>query len=123
MEVRIDKWLWVVRVFKTRSLATDACRNGRVTIAGQPVKASRGVRVGETIVVQKDELSRTFRVLGLLERRVGAQVAKDYVQDLTPAAEFEKKREPNFIAPMYRPKGTGRPTKKDRRALDSLDQD
>ena len=120
MDVRIDKWLWAVRVFKTRSLATDACRNGRVTIGGQPTKPSRDVRIGETIVVQKDEMTRTFKVLGLLEQRVGAQVAKEYVQDLTPASEFEKKREPNFFPPMYRPKGAGRPTKKDRRALDSF---
>lgn len=120
MDVRIDKWLWAVRVFKTRSLATDACRNGRVTIAGIPTKPSRDVRIGETIVVKKDEMTRTYKVLGVLEQRVGAQVAKQYVEDLTPASEFEKKREPNFLPPMHRPKGAGRPTKKDRRALDSF---
>lgn len=120
MAVRIDKWLWAVRVFKTRSLATDACRNGRVTIAGQPVKPSREVRIGETIVVQKDEMTRTFKVLGLLEQRVGAPLAKQYVEDLTPPSEFEKKREPNYLPPMHRPKGAGRPTKRDRRALDSF---
>lgn len=120
MDVRIDKWLWAVRVFKTRSLATDACRNGRVTIAGQPVKPSREVRIGEIIVVQKDELTRTFKVLGLLEQRVGAPKAKEFVEDLTPPSEFQKKREPNFLPPIYRPKGAGRPTKKDRRALDTF---
>lgn len=120
MAVRIDKWLWAVRVFKTRSLATDACRNGRVTIAGQPVKPSREVRIGETIVVQKDEMTRTFKVLGLLEQRVGAPLAKQYVEDLTPPSEFEKKRQPNYLPPMHRPKGAGRPTKRDRRALDSF---
>jgi ribosome-associated heat shock protein Hsp15 len=120
MDVRIDKWLWAVRIFKTRSIATDACRNGRVTIGGQPVKPSREVRVGETIVVFKDELTRTFKVLGLLEQRVGAPLAKEYVEDLTPASEFEKKREPKFLPPMFRPKGAGRPTKKDRRALDKV---
>jgi ribosome-associated heat shock protein Hsp15 len=120
MDVRIDKWLWAVRVFKTRSLATDACRNGRVTIGGQPVKPSRDVRIGETIVVQKDDMTRTFKVLDLLEQRVGAQVAKAFAEDLTPPSEFQRKREPNFIPPLYRPKGTGRPTKKDRRALDSF---
>jgi ribosome-associated heat shock protein Hsp15 len=120
MDVRIDKWLWAVRVFKTRSLATDACRNGRVTIGGQSTKPSRDVHIGETIVVQKDEMTRTFKVLGLLEKRVGAQVAKQYMEDLTPPSEFQKKREPNFVPPMYRPKGAGRPTKKDRRALDSF---
>src|SRR3954468_10092555 len=120
MDVRIDKWLWAVRVFKTRSLATDACRNGRVTIDGKEVKPSREVRIGETIVVQKDELTRTFKVLGVLEKRVGAKIAKDFVEDLTPPSEFEKKREPNFVPPMYRPKGAGRPTKKDRRAQDAF---
>jgi ribosome-associated heat shock protein Hsp15 len=123
MDVRIDKWLWAVRVFKTRSLATDACRNGRVTINGQPVKPSREARVAETIVVQKDEMTRTFKVLGLLEQRVGAKVAKEFVEDLTPPSEFQKKREPNFLPPVYRPKGAGRPTKKDRRALDSFSDD
>lgn len=122
MDVRIDKWLWAVRVFKTRSLATDACRNSHVTIAGQPVKPSRDVRIGETIVVQKDELTRTFKVLGLLEQRVGAPKAKEFVEDLTPASEFEKKREPHFLPPMYRPKGAGRPTKKDRRAFDTFSE-
>jgi ribosome-associated heat shock protein Hsp15 len=120
MAVRIDKWLWAVRVFKTRSLATDACRNGRVTINAQSVKPAREVKVGETIVVQKDEMTRTFKVLGILQQRVGAQVAKEFVEDLTPASELQKKREPNFLPPMYRPKGAGRPTKKDRRALDSF---
>jgi ribosome-associated heat shock protein Hsp15 len=123
MDIRIDKWLWAVRVFKTRSLATDACRNGRVTIGGQAVKPSRDVRVGETIVVQKDEMTRKYKALGLLERRVGAPIAKEYVEDLTPPSEFEKKREPNFLPPMHRPKGAGRPTKKDRRALDSFSGD
>jgi ribosome-associated heat shock protein Hsp15 len=120
MDVRIDKWLWAVRVFKTRSLATDACRNGRVTIAGQPVKPSREVRIGETIVVQKDEMTRTFKVLGLLEQRVGAPIAKQFVEDLTPPSEFQKKRETKFLPPMYRQKGAGRPTIKDRRALDTF---
>jgi ribosome-associated heat shock protein Hsp15 len=120
MDVRIDKWLWAVRVFKTRSLATDACRNGRVTIGGNAIKPSREVRVGETIVVQKDEMTRTFKVLGLLEKRVGAKIAKDFVEDQTPASELQKKREPNFLPPMFRPKGAGRPTKRDRRALDTF---
>ncbi|MDB6058936.1 MAG: RNA-binding protein [Verrucomicrobiales bacterium] len=123
MDVRIDKWLWCARVFKTRSLATDACRNGRVTIGGSAIKPSREVRIGETLVVQKDELTRTFKVLGLLDKRVGAKIAKDFVEDLTPASEFEKKREPSFLPPMYRPKGAGRPTKKDRRAFDTLPND
>ena len=116
--MRIDKWLWAARVFKTRSLASDACRHGRVKIAGQPVKPSRQVRLNDVIVVAKDQMTRTFKVLQLLERRVGAAAAREYAQDLTPASEFEKPREPYFH-PFARPKGSGRPTKKERRSLDA----
>jgi len=116
--VRIDKWLWAARVFKTRGLASDACRHGHVQISGQPVKPSRLVRVQDVIVVKKDQMTRTFKVLQLLERRVGAPAAKEYAQDLTPPSEFEKPREPCFH-PFMRPKGSGRPTKKERRQLDA----
>ena len=116
--VRIDKWLWAARVFKTRSLASDSCRHGHVTISGQPVKPARLVRIQDVIVVKKDQMTRTFKVLQLLERRVGAAAAKEYAEDLTPASEWEKPREPDFH-PFFRPKGSGRPTKKERRQLDA----
>jgi len=117
--VRIDKWLWAVRVFKTRSLASDSCRHGHVKISGQPVKPSHQVRIQDVIVVKKDQMTRTFKVLQLLERRVGAAAAKEYAEDQTPASEWEKPREP-YYRPFVRPKGSGRPTKKERRQIDAL---
>ncbi len=119
--VRIDKWLWAVRLYKTRSLAADACAAGKVRIGDQPVKPARSVRVGETITAVTGEMTRTVKVLGLVQKRVGAKLVPENLEDLTPASEYEKKREPNFTPVMFRPKGTGRPTKKDRRRLDSLD--
>lgn len=116
---RIDKWLWAARVFKTRSLASDACRHGHVQISGQSVKPSRQVRIADVIVVKKDQMTRTFKVLQVLERRVGAAAAKEYAEDQTPASEWEKPREPYFH-PFARPKGSGRPTKKERRQLDAM---
>ena len=118
--VRMDKWLWAARIFKTRSLASESCRKGRVTISGQPVKASRDVHVNDVIVVRSDQITRTFKVLGLLERRVGAQVARDFVEDQTPPSEYEKRRQPSFQPLVLRPKGAGRPTKKQRRQIDSF---
>jgi ribosome-associated heat shock protein Hsp15 len=118
--VRMDKWLWAVRVFKTRGLASDACRHGTITIGGLPVKASREVKINDVIVVKKDELTRTFKVLQLLQQRVGASVAKEYVEDQTPASELQKTREPRFEPVFFRPKGAGRPTKKERRAINDI---
>ncbi len=117
--VRIDKWLWAVRVFKTRSLAADSCRHGHVTISGQPAKPSRQVRIQDVVVVKKDQMTRTFKVLQLLEQRVGGAAAKEYAEDQTPASEWEKPREPSY-RPFVRPKGSGRPTKKERRQLDAM---
>ncbi len=114
---RLDKWLWAVRAFKTRTQAAEACRLGRVTIGGQRAKPARDVVVGDTILVQQGQMTRTLKVLGWLEQRVGAAVARDYCEDLTPPAEYEKRREPNFQPIAFRPKGSGRPTKKERRAL------
>lgn len=116
--VRMDKWLWAVRVFKTRSLAAQACLKGRVNISGQPVKPSRNVRIDDVVVVEKDEISRTLKVLRLLDRRVGAQAVSEFVEDQTPAAELEKARSIKSPPAVFRPKGAGRPTKKDRRAID-----
>ncbi|MEK7675931.1 MAG: RNA-binding S4 domain-containing protein [Verrucomicrobiota bacterium] len=118
--VRIDKWLWAVRVYKSRSLATEACRTGRVSIAGQPVKPSRDVKIGDVISAKKGEMNMTIKVLGLIERRVGAQIAKEHAEDLTPASEYAKAREPKHQSLFYRPKGMGRPTKKEGRVLRRL---
>lgn len=116
--VRIDKWLWAVRVYKTRSLATAACREGRVTIGGQPAKPSRDVKINDLIHAKNGDITRTLKVLALLEQRVGAPAVKQFAEDLTPASEYEKKREPVLEPLFFRPKGAGRPTKKDRRAMD-----
>ena len=116
--LRLDKWLWAARIFKTRSLATEACRRGHVKIAGQSVKPAHDVRVGETILVRKDRLTQTLKVLGLSEKRVGAPIAKTLVEDLTAPEEYAQAR-PSLLPPeAFRPKGLGRPTKKERRDLD-----
>jgi ribosome-associated heat shock protein Hsp15 len=116
--VRLDKWLWAVRVYKTRSQAADACRHGHITIAEQKAKPSRDVHVGEVILALKDNIIRTYKVLQLLDRRVSGKLARDFAEDQTPAAELEKLRQPTLRPIGLRPKGTGRPTKKERRILD-----
>lgn len=122
MPVRFDKWLWAVRLYKTRTQAADACRNGRVTVDGHPVKPSREVRIGETVQAKTGDITRTVKVLQELGNRVGAALAKDYAEDHTPAEEYEKRREPNFQPLFLRPKGAGRPTKKDRRTLEAFSE-
>ncbi|MCI0748571.1 MAG: RNA-binding S4 domain-containing protein [Verrucomicrobia subdivision 3 bacterium] len=117
-EVRIDKWLWCVRLYKSRTLAAAACEGGKVKIGGQVVKPSRSVRAGDIITAVVGEITRTVRVIALLDRRVGAPKVPEFLDDLTPAAEFAKPREDQ--AGGYRPKGAGRPTKRDRRILQSF---
>lgn len=116
-DVRIDKWLWAVRIFKTRTLAAEACREGKVTVGGQTVKASRAVKVDDLVVAKTETVTRTGRVLKVLERRVGADKVGEYLEDHTPASEYERQREPIAQPLFVRPKGSGRPTKKERRAL------
>jgi ribosome-associated heat shock protein Hsp15 len=118
LSVRLDKWLWAARVFRTRGLACDACRHGHVTISGQPAKPSRQVAVNEVVVVLKDGLTRQFKVLQLLDHRVGAAEARAYAEDQTAPSELEKPRQPDFRPFLFRPKGSGRPTKKERRDID-----
>ena len=118
--MRIDKWLWAVRLYKTRSLATDACKAGHVTVNGQPVKPARDVRVGELMCALTGEVRRTLRVLALVEQRVGAPLVKEFAEDLTPPAELEKQRDPALRPLFLRPKGAGRPTKKERRELEEF---
>ena len=118
--VRIDKWLWAVRLYKTRSLATEACKAGHVAVDGHPVKPARDVRVGETITARTGDFRRTMRVLALLDQRVGAPLVKQFSEDLTPAAELEKQRDPSLRPLFVRPHGAGRPTKKERRDLEEF---
>lgn len=115
---RIDKWLWAVRVFKTRPAATEACRAGSVEIANLAVKPSREVRPGETIRVQQGVVTRTLRVVGSPRARVGAKLVPVYCEELTPPAEFEKAREQRIQHVLAREKGAGRPTKRDRREIE-----
>jgi ribosome-associated heat shock protein Hsp15 len=118
--VRMDKWLWAARLYKSRSLATQACHNGRVRLHGQPVKPSRAVRIGDVITAVTGDITRTVKVVALLEQRVGASLVKDYLEDLTPAAEYQKPREKSFQPLLFRPKGQGRPTKKERRQIERM---
>jgi len=119
-QVRVDKWLWAVRLYKTRSIAAAACTGGKVRIGGDPVKPARSVRMGEIIIAATGEITRTIRVVNLIERRVAAPRASACYEDLTPASEYEKPRLPNFRPLAIRPKGAGRPTKKDRRKTDEF---
>lgn len=118
--VRIDKWLWAVRLFKTRSQATEACKKGQVSIDDLPVKASRDVHVGEIVKVRKPPVSRSFKVLDLAEKRMGAKLVHDFLKDVTPAEELELLEMQKHMRWSVRDKGTGRPTKKDRRDLDEF---
>lgn len=118
--VRVDKWLWAVRIFKTRSLATEACKKGHVLLGDLPVKPSRTIKVGETIIVRKPPIKRSFKVLGLAEKRMGAKLVVDYLEDVTPVDELELLEIQKHMRWSSRDKGTGRPTKKDRRELDDF---
>jgi ribosome-associated heat shock protein Hsp15 len=117
---RIDQWLWAVRIFRTRSLATDACRAGSVTANGQPAKASRDVRPGELVVVRLGLIHRTLKVLAVPPSRVGAKLVGTYCEDQTPPAEYDRARRQRVQQFLARAKGSGRPTKRDRRLLDRL---
>lgn len=117
---RLDKWLWAIRLFKTRALAADACRAGSVEIAGQAAKPARDVHLGEVIVVRQGIVTRTLEVRGVPPSRVGAKRVPDFCQDLTPAEEFAKAREQRVQHVLAREKGSGRPTKRDRRLIDHL---
>jgi ribosome-associated heat shock protein Hsp15 len=117
---RIDKWLWAVRVFRTRSLATDACRAGSVTVNGQPAKPARAVRPGERVVVRVGLIQRILEVRGVPRTRVGAPLVAAYCEDRTPPEEYERARARPVQQLLARAKGSGRPTKRDRRRLDRL---
>src|SRR5213592_4105486 len=116
--VRIDKWLWAVRLYKSRSLAAEACHAGRVKIGGTIVKASREVRVGEEIMVFAGRIRRTVKVLALLDQRVGAKLVSQFLEDLTPPEEYVRAREEALQPLIHFPTGFGRPTKKQRRQLE-----
>ena len=118
--VRIDKYLWAIRAFKTRTEATEACNGGKVKIGGTNCKPSRPVKVGETIEVRRGVAIFTYRVLALLEKRVGAPAVAQYAENLTPESELSKLRAPVETFFVRRDRGAGRPTKKERRTIDAL---
>lgn len=117
---RVDKWLWAARVYKTRSLAADACKNGRVTIGGVNVKPSHTIKVGETISVKKPPVTYSFRVLACLEQRVGARLLPQVYENVTDPKQYELLEMSRISGFVDRARGTGRPTKKERRALDAF---
>lgn len=122
-EVRIDKWLWAVRLFKTRSIAIDACKKGRITIKGITVKPSRMIKIGDVIEVRRPPITYSFEVLNLSENRMGAKLVPDFMKDVTPSSQFEILEMSRMAGFVDRARGTGRPTKKDRRELDQFTDD
>ena len=117
-DTRIDKFLWAIRAFKTRTDATDACKGGKVKIGGVNVKPSKEIKPGDILQVRKGTLTFTYKVLQPLERRVGAKLVPQYAENLTPASELEKLRAPVETFFVTRDRGAGRPTKKDRREIE-----
>lgn len=117
---RIDKWLWTVRVFKTRGLATEACRAGGVQVGEHVVKPSRDVRAGEVITIRQGLITRTVAVLGVPVRRVGPKLVAGFCEDRTPPEEYAKARAQPVQQLLAREKGSGRPTKRERREIDRL---
>lgn len=116
-EVRVDKWLWATRVFKTRTIATDACKKGRVTVNGVTIKPSRTIKVGDTVSVRKPPITYTFEVLGLVQNRVGAKLVPDYLKNITTRDQYELLEIIRVNGFIDRQKGSGRPTKKEGREL------
>ncbi len=119
-EERIDKWLWAMRVFKTRTIATDACKKGRVTMNGTAIKPSRSIKVGDIVDVRKPPITYTFRVLALAENRLGAKLVPDYLENLTPQSQYELLEMTRISGFVDRRKGLGRPTKRDAREMASF---
>ena len=121
-EARIDKWLWAARIFKTRSIAADACKNGRVMVGGTTVKPSRMLKEGETVSVRKPPVTYSFKVLKTIEQRVGAKLLSDIYENVTTPDQYELLEMNRISGFINRARGTGRPTKKDRRAMDAFVQ-
>ena len=117
---RIDKWLWAARIFKTRSIAVDACKNGRVTIGGVNVKPSHTVKVGEVVAVRKPPVTYSFKILKTIEQRVGAKLLPEIYENVTTPDQYELLEMNRISGFVNRARGMGRPTKKDRRALDEF---
>ncbi len=126
-EVRIDKWMWAVRIFKTRTVASDACKKGRVLIDNVSAKPSRMIRTGDVIQVRKPPVTFSFKVLALSDKRMGAKLVPQFMENVTPPEQYEILELNKISGFVDRQRGTGRPTKKERRNLeqftDTLDFD
>ena len=117
-EVRIDKFLWAMRIYRTRSIAADACKNGRITMNGVQLKPSRTFHVGDTFSVRKGPITYTYRILQLCQNRLGAKLVPEYLRDITSPAQLELLELARLAGQSGRDRGTGRPTKKDRRDIE-----
>lgn len=123
MEVRVDKWLWAMRVFKTRTIATDACKKGRVMMGGVAVKPSRPVKEGDIIEVKKPPITYTFRVKATTQNRLGAKLVPDYLENITPKSQYDLLEMTRISGFVDRRKGLGRPTKRDSREMSRFKED
>jgi ribosome-associated heat shock protein Hsp15 len=121
--MRIDKYLWCIRFYKTRSIATEACKKGHVKINGDSIKASKTVFSGEKLTVRKDQINYQIQVLDLPTSRLGAKLVDLYRKDITPPEEYEKLELLKYSKDFYRKRGAGRPTKKDRRDIEDFSDD
>ncbi len=122
-EVRIDKWLWAVRLFKTRSQASEACKKRQVMVENSPVKSSRNIKPGDIVQLKKPPVIYSYKVLQVTEKRMGAKLVPDFLKDVTPADQLEILELQKINLHLNRTKGTGRPTKKDRRDLEDFFSD
>lgn len=122
-EARIDKWLWAARIFKTRTIAAAACKKGQITLRGAQLKPSRIIKVSDVIEVRKPPITYSFKVLQAIERRVGARLIPEILENVTPPQQYELLEMSKISGFVNRAKGTGRPTKKDRRSLDEFTQE
>ncbi|MBP6066222.1 RNA-binding S4 domain-containing protein [Bacteroides sp.] len=120
MEARIDKWMWAVRIFKTRTIAAEACKKGRVTINGSFVKAARMIKPGDVIQVRKPPITYSFKVLQTIEKRVGAKLVAEVMENVTTPDQYEILELSKVSGFVDRARGAGRPTKKDRRSLEEF---
>lgn len=119
-EARIDKWMWATRIFKTRTIAAEACKKGRVTINNSQVKPARTIKVGDIIQVKKPPITYSFKVLQLIEKRMGAKLVAEYMENVTTPDQYEILEMSKISGFVDRARGTGRPTKKDRREIDTF---
>lgn len=119
--MRLDQWLWAVRIYKTRSIAADAIKGGLVKVGDEAVKPARDAKPGDIITARVNQMTRTVVVLDSPKSRVGAKLVAQFMEDRTPPEEYQRRREVNLLPPGFRPQGSGRPTKRERREIDRFD--